>query len=101
VGVQSGRQRQSGIGRVDAAEWFGALSARTPIRIYTTLEETTVPDVTGLARNAAGNAIRDADLVPRFTGAQGARVEVWSQEPGAGTRLRRGSTVTLRMVHSD
>ncbi|WP_198351761.1 C1 family peptidase [Streptomyces typhae] len=85
----------------EGAEWFGALSARTPIRVYTTTEDATVPDATGLARNAAGNLIRDAELVPRFTGAQGARVEVGSQEPGAGTKVRRGGTVTLRMVHTD
>ncbi|WP_327358315.1 C1 family peptidase [Streptomyces sp. NBC_01304] len=85
----------------EGVEWFGALSAHTAVRVYTTLEETTVPDATGLGRSAAGNAIRSADLVPHFSGAQGARVEVWSQDPEPGAQVRRGSTVTLRMVRSD
>ncbi|MFZ3555057.1 C1 family peptidase [Streptomyces sp. BH055] len=85
----------------EGVEWFGAFSAPTAVRIYTTLEETVVPDVVGLGRASAGNAIRGADLVPRFTGAQGARVEVWSQDPAAGSNVQRGSTVTLRMVRND
>jgi hypothetical protein len=51
----------------------------------------TVPDVIDLAVNLAGRILRDAGLVPRFTGGG---TWVRSQSPGGGASVPRGSTVT-------
>jgi beta-lactam-binding protein with PASTA domain len=50
-----------------------------------------VPDVIDLTVNLAGKILRDAGLVPRFTGGG---TWVRSQSPGGGASVPRGSTVT-------
>ena len=55
-----------------------------------------VPDVIGWSRRLAGPPISAAGLVPRFTGATTATNSyVATETPAPGTRVARGSTVTL------
>jgi hypothetical protein len=81
----------------EGVEWFGQPSSYVGVRIFQAAGPTTVPDVVGMAKLLAGTTIRAADLVPRFTGAQGNATEVWRQSPAAGTTAARGTTVTLQM----
>lgn len=81
----------------DGVEWFGDLGPRVQIAISQETGPATVPDVTGLTRSAAGNAIRAAGLVPKFAGVTGNLTEVDSQKPNAGANVPRGSTVELHM----
>jgi beta-lactam-binding protein with PASTA domain len=61
--------------------------------------KTKVPEVVGSYSSAAGRAISNAGLVPKFTGASpGANSWAYSQSPGAGTVVDRGSTVTCRLT---
>jgi V8-like Glu-specific endopeptidase len=61
--------------------------------------KTKVPNVVGSYSSAAGRAIRNAGLVPKFTGdPPGARSWVVSQKPSAHTVVDRGSTVTCRLT---
>jgi len=63
--------------------------------------KTKVPDVVGSYSSGAGQAIRNAGLVPKFTGASpGGNAWVYSQSPGAGTVVDRGSTVTCRLTNT-
>jgi C1A family cysteine protease len=82
----------------EGVEWFGEPSRSVAIRIFRATGPTTVPDVEGMTRVAAANAIRAADLVAAFSGPPGNLTEVAEQSPAAGTEVDRGSTVTLRMV---
>ena len=81
----------------EGVEWFGESSPRVDVRVFQETGPTTVPDVEGMARVMAGNEIRAADLVPRFTGAPGTATEVMQQSPAAGTTVNRGTSVTLLM----
>jgi len=61
--------------------------------------KTKVPEVVGFYSSGAGRAIRNAGLVPKFTGAPpGARSWVVSQSPSSDTVVDRGSTVTCRLT---
>lgn len=82
----------------EGVEWFGEPTASIAVRIFQEAGPTTVPDVEGMVRVIAANAIRAADLVPAFTGAPGNATEVAQQSPVAGSEVARGSTVTMRMV---
>jgi eukaryotic-like serine/threonine-protein kinase len=56
-----------------------------------------VPDVTGLSRDSAEAQISDLGLVPAVQEqeSEGREGEVVAQDPGAGSELERGSTVTI------
>jgi eukaryotic-like serine/threonine-protein kinase len=56
-----------------------------------------VPDVTGLSRDSAEAQISELGLVPAVQELESEEPEgqVISQDPGAGTELERGSTVTI------
>jgi len=57
-----------------------------------------VPYVMGLSSSAAAQKIRNAGLVPKFTGdPPGANARVVDQKPRSGTVVDRGSTVTCRL----
>jgi|SRR5215212_4992697 len=59
-----------------------------------------VPEVVGFSSSGAGRAIRNAGLVPKFTGdPQGANAWVVSQSPSPGTLVEPGSTVTCRLTN--
>jgi hypothetical protein len=62
--------------------------------VLTSADITTVPQVVGMTREEASDAVTQAGLVPVFTG-RGFEVE--SQSPGGGSSAPRGSTVTMRM----
>jgi tyrosinase len=62
-----------------------------------TAEFVAVPDVVGLGRWEASEAITSAGLVPVFSGRG---FEVASQTPAAGTQVSRGTRVTLRLVQA-
>jgi hypothetical protein len=79
----------------EGVEWFGEYTPPIVIGVFQT--PTTVPDVLGMPRALAGNDIRAAGLVPRFTGAQGVLTEVSSQSPPASTTVDRGTVITLHM----
>ncbi|MFB4318409.1 M64 family metallopeptidase [Actinomadura sp. 21ATH] len=64
-------------------------------RILRTLP-TTVPSVRERSAAAAGTAVRNAGLNPRFIGSTGSNAWVFSQSPAAGTVVQAGSTVTMR-----
>jgi C1A family cysteine protease len=81
----------------EGVEWFGESSPYVYVRVFQEAGPTTVPDVEGMTRVVAGNEVRAADLVPRFTGAPGTATEVLEQSPAAGTTVDRGSSVTLLM----
>lgn len=82
----------------EGVTWFGEPTRRVTVQVVRQAGPTTVPDVEGMVRANANSAVRQADLVPQFTGASGAATEVGSQNPAAGTSVPRGSVVTLRMV---
>ena len=64
------------------------------------LQKTKVPDVVGFYSSGAGQTIRNAGLVPKFTGdPPGARSWVKSQRPSQGTVVDRGSTVTCYLTN--
>jgi serine/threonine-protein kinase len=57
-----------------------------------------VPNVVGLDESQARSVIRDADLVPeveRDAGSSAPEGEVTEQDPQAGDRVKKGSTVTI------
>jgi endonuclease/exonuclease/phosphatase family metal-dependent hydrolase len=56
-----------------------------------------VPDVLELSQAKAGQIIRDAGLVPAFTGSSGPGAWVRTQSPKANSLVRPGSTVTLQL----
>jgi PASTA domain-containing protein len=58
--------------------------------------EVVVPGVVGLTRAAADTRIKRAGLIPRFSGPSG-RTWARSQDPAAGERAPRGSTVTVQV----
>jgi beta-lactam-binding protein with PASTA domain len=60
-------------------------------------DKTTVPNVIGLREEAAAERIRDRDLdsVPRTGRSDRPQGVVFAQEPGAGTQLGNGQTVTI------
>jgi Tol biopolymer transport system component len=61
---------------------------------------TKVPEVVGYSSSGAGRAIRNAGLVPKFTGdPPGANARVVSQRPSPGTLVDPGSTVTCRLTN--
>ncbi|WP_305787000.1 PASTA domain-containing protein [Symbioplanes lichenis] len=55
-----------------------------------------VPDLLGLARSAAREALEDAGLRVRFIGTAGNRTEVVSQDPAGGEPAAGGSAVVVR-----
>jgi hypothetical protein len=62
------------------------------------LRPTTVPLVRELDPANAARLVEEAELKPTFIGDTGARgAWVWTQSPQAGTRVLRGSTVTMRL----
>jgi hypothetical protein len=71
------------------------------IYVSAPVEETNVPDVRGLTEDQAEDVIRDAGLEPNVVrqkqgeGWRRRRGRVWDQSPGPGTRVDRGSTVTI------
>ncbi|MFJ3310265.1 C1 family peptidase [Streptomyces sp. NPDC086549] len=85
----------------DGVEWFGDSSPRMQVRVFQQAGPTTVPDVIGMSRSAAGSAIRAADLVAKFTGSAGNRTEVDAQDPSAGVSVPPGSIVQLHMSRLD
>jgi len=81
----------------EGVEWFGETSAGAGLVISDT-SPTTVPDVVGMERVPAGNAVRAAELVPQFSGWTGNNAaEVSNQSPGAGSSAPRGSVVKLTL----
>jgi serine/threonine-protein kinase len=61
-------------------------------------EQVAVPDVTGLSQDSAEARLRDAHFSPAVEEAESEDVaegDVISQSPAAGTKLSRGSTVTI------
>jgi hypothetical protein len=58
---------------------------------------TTVPHVREMLSAHAAAEVRAAGLQPRFTGTTGSGAWVFSQSPLGGTRVRRGSTVTMQL----
>lgn len=83
----------------EAVEWFGDYTADIRVRVFSGTGPVMVPDVTGMRRAEAGRAIREADLVPAFSGPAGNLTEVGGQSPPAFNMVERGSTVRLRMVN--
>ena len=62
--------------------------------------KTEVPDVVGFYSSGAGQRIRNAGLVPKFTGdPPGGNAWVRSQSPSPHTIVDRGSTVTCRLTN--
>lgn len=59
------------------------------------IPKTTVPDVTGLYRQVARDEIKEAGLVPKFTGPNKPHDWVYSQSPWGGESVRLGTTVTM------
>ncbi|MGH3938663.1 MAG: alpha/beta fold hydrolase [Pseudonocardiaceae bacterium] len=59
--------------------------------------ERTVPLVLESSQSSADQEVRNAGLLPRFTGAGGANAWVSSQSPRADTRVPAGSTVTMAL----
>jgi len=58
-----------------------------------------VPDVVEFSKHFAALEVSAADLVPRFTGATTApNSYVAAETPTPGTLVRRGSTVTMRLL---
>jgi hypothetical protein len=57
----------------------------------------TVPFVRETVQAQAAQAVRDVCLVPVFTGSTGPGAWVWRQSPSAGSKVPRGSTVTLQL----
>ena len=69
------------------------------LRKITHPEKTKVPEVLEFSSGGAGRAIRNAGLVPKFTGdPPGARSWVVSQSPSPYTVVDWGSTVTCRLT---
>lgn len=60
-------------------------------------ETTVVPDVIGLDRMAASNAVSEAGLVPTLSGHTSIRAWVYEQSPTGGTVVDRGSDVDLSL----
>jgi hypothetical protein len=58
---------------------------------------TTVPDVFELSPSRAGQEVRDAGLVPEFTGQNRSYAHVVRQSPLAGETVPLGSTVTMEL----
>jgi hypothetical protein len=88
----SGRFRGGVLGgeRADLA-LFGTIK---PVEV----RPTTVPLVRELDPANAARLVEEADLKPQFVGDTGAPgAWVWMQSPQAGTRVLRGSTVTMRL----
>jgi hypothetical protein len=56
-----------------------------------------VPDAFEMRRATADKLIRDAGLVPKFTGASQANAWVSHQSPAAGTSAKKSSTVTITL----
>jgi hypothetical protein len=87
-------------------EWFGELTPTINVTVRGP-DDVAVPDVVGLIQPQAAQAIRDADLNPRFIFIGGGREprprnwEVSRQSPQAGTPVPRGSTVTLDLVSAE
>jgi subtilisin family serine protease len=82
-----GWSSQYGFGRVNAAA-----AVRQPH------SDVSVPLVQDLPSSLAGQVVRDKDLVPKFTGDLGGpNAFVWRQSPASGTKVHRGSTVTLQI----
>jgi len=70
------------------------------LRKITHPEKTKVPEVLEFSSGGAGRAIRNAGLVPKFTGdPPGARSWVVSQSPSPYTVVDWGSTVTCRLTN--
>jgi predicted acylesterase/phospholipase RssA len=81
----------------EGVEWFGDLTSPVQVLVAHDSGPTTVPDVGGLPRVPAAQAIRAADLIPRHLGSSAAAAEVRQQSPAAGDVVPRGTTVTLTM----
>jgi PASTA domain-containing protein len=58
---------------------------------------TTAPDVVEMRKGHATTAVLAADLVPAFTGQDGANAWVRSQSPDGGATVERGSTLTMQL----
>ena len=82
----------------EGVTWFGQPAPRITVPVYRNAGPTTVPDLEGMARASANTAVRQADLVPQFTGFAGTPAEVAGQHPAAGTSVARGSVVTVQMA---
>jgi C1A family cysteine protease len=81
----------------EGVTWFGEPTPHGVIRISSSADPTTVPDVTQWSRTHAAARIRAAELVPKFSGSPAGGAIVDEQFPEAGTSVERGSTVKLRM----
>jgi endonuclease/exonuclease/phosphatase family metal-dependent hydrolase len=79
----------------EGVERFGDFTPPATIRV--SVIQTTVPSVVELSSGAAGERIREAGLVPRFSGPEGVNSLVWTQRPPAGRRVDRGSTVACQL----
>jgi hypothetical protein len=83
---------------VSAVDLAGNVGPATDIDMVVGGPYKTVPDVREMPIPAAAKEVRDAGLVPKFTGSTGStpgRPWVFSQSPTANTRVRPGSTVTM------
>ena len=81
----------------EGVEWFGETSSGS-VLVTSSTGPTTVPDVVGMERVLAANAVRVAELVPQFTGGTSSNAaEVVSQSPAAGSTAARGSVVTMTL----
>jgi hypothetical protein len=82
----------------EGVQWFGDYTNTILVDVRSGAGPTTVPDLLGMSRTQASNAIRAAELVPRFTGVPTGQAEVQRQTPVAGAVVDRGSAVTAHMV---
>ena len=81
----------------EGIEWFGETSTGS-VLVTSSTGPTTVPDVVGMERVPAANAIRAAELVPQFAGGGSSNAaQVVSQSPAAGSTAPRGSVVKLTL----
>jgi hypothetical protein len=81
----------------EGVEWFGPATSGA-VQVTSTAGPTTVPDVIGMPRVAAGDTVRAAELVPQFSGGGGSNAaEVSSQSIAPGTSVPRGTTITLNL----
>jgi beta-lactam-binding protein with PASTA domain len=82
----------------EAGPTASAVSAMPNNNIVRAGGSATVPDVRELRPAGAATLVRDAGLVPRFTGAVAATNSyVASQSPRAGQAVQQGSTVTMSL----
>jgi hypothetical protein len=79
----------------ELVQWFGDLTPARSIEVVPAGGRTIVPDVQEFRRNAAAKKVRDAGLVPAFTGSTSAAAWVDSQSPPADTEVDAGSTVQM------